>query len=95
MLSPECQRLDNIGFFEGCTHQATMAYFSKDFDNGLLESLYRFLEPVEGIEFGFTSVKKHGMLVRILGYSSDSLERCLAGLRNEIYNWRAQPGFIS
>lgn len=87
LLSPECQVLDGIGFFEGYTHQAALAYFSEDFEDGLLESLYGILEHINGIDFGLTKIKKHGMLVRILGNSSDFLEKNLDGLRDEIYNW--------
>lgn len=86
LLSPECQVLDGTGFFEGYTHQAALAYFCEDFNEGLLESLYKILEQISGIDFGMTKIKKYGMLVRILGHSSDILEKSLAGLRDKIYS---------
>ncbi len=92
LLTPECQVLNGIGFFEGRTHQATLAYFSENFDDSLLERLYEILEGIDGIDFGLTKTKKHGMLVRILGNSSDILEKSLAGLRDEIYS--SHSGFV-
>jgi urease accessory protein len=100
VLSPEQQVLDGIGFFEGYTHQATLACFSEKIEDNLLDRFYEILQEIEGIDFGLTKIKKYGVLARILGSSSDFLERILAMLRDEIYNWtgkyykeQSQKGF--
>lgn len=87
-LVPKSHRLNGIGFFEGYTHQAMLAYFSEHIENSIMERMHALLESVVGIEFGLTNLHKYGMLVRILGSSSDSLERCLAKLRSVVENCR-------
>ena len=86
LLLPDVQILEGIGFFEGFSHQATLACFSDHLDDNLLEGFYGILEHIDGIDFGLTKIKKHGILVRILGNSGDILEKSLAGLRDEVYN---------
>lgn len=85
LLSPSCQNLEGIGFFEGYTHQATLAYFCDRFNDNLLERLFGILDNLPGIDFGLTKTKRFGMILRILGNSSDYLEKILFSLREEIY----------
>lgn len=82
---PEFQRLNGIGFFEGYTHQGTLAYFCDRWDHMLLERLHTILEGIPGIEFGLSRIQNFGVIVRILGNSSDELEKICTSLREEIY----------
>ena len=84
LLLPDCQSLGGIGFFEGHTHQAILAYFYEGYKEDLLDCLFDVMEHVEGIEFGLTRTKKHGIVVRILGDSGDLLEKVLTNLREVI-----------
>ncbi len=85
MYLPSYQSLDGIGFFEGYTHQATLAYFCDRFEDKLLDDLYGILESIQGIDFGLSKTNDFGLIVRILGHSSDKLEKILLCLREEIY----------
>lgn len=83
-LNPKVQSLEQIGFFEGFTHQASMGFFYDGIKDELLNELYGILETFEDIQFGISKAKKHGLIVRMLGYGSDSLESVLCLIRNEI-----------
>ncbi|HWP96539.1 MAG TPA: urease accessory protein UreD [Syntrophomonadaceae bacterium] len=82
---PASQCLEGIGFFEGYSHQATLAYFSDKWDNKFLDELYGVLEDIQGIDFGLSTTNKFGMIFRVLGNSSDSLTKILQSLRVKIY----------
>lgn len=86
LLLPDCQRLEGIGFFEGYTHQATLAFFCDNFNYRLLDRFYELLKNIHGIDYGLTTIKRFGTIIRMLGNSSDFLERILINLRDEIYN---------
>lgn len=83
-LYPQEQNLEGIGFFEGFTHQASMGFFYDQIKDDLLDKLYGILEAMEGVQFGVSKTKKYGLIIRILGNSSDSLESILSLIRNEI-----------
>lgn len=85
-LVQEQQNLEGIGFFEGYSHQATLGYFSEGIKETLFERIYEILKNGKNIEFGLTKNKKLGMIVRILGDSSDVLEKEFTQIREEIYN---------
>ena len=83
-LCPQEQRLEEIGFFEGFTHQASLGFFYDQIKDDLLDMIHGMLEAMEDIQFGVSKTKKYGLIVRILGNSSDSLENILSLIRNEI-----------
>jgi len=83
-LCPKEQNLGEIGFFEGFTHQASMGFFYGQINNDLLDKIYVILESLEDVQFGISKTKKYGLIVRILGNSSDILENILSLIRNEI-----------
>lgn len=83
-LNPKEQDLEEIGFFEGFTHQASMGFFYDGINDELSDKLYEILEAMGEIQFGISKTKKYGLIVRILGNSSDSLENLLSLIRNEI-----------
>ncbi|HEX9061548.1 MAG TPA: urease accessory protein UreD [Clostridia bacterium] len=82
LLCPKEQCLYGMGFFEGYTHQATLMYFSDKFEARLLESALLALENLDDIEYGGSMTKKHGMVIRILGSSSDRLSAVLKMIRD-------------
>ncbi len=84
---PSYQILDGIGFFEGYTHQATLAYFCDRLDGKLLDDLYGILASFRGIDFGLSKTHDFGVIVKILGNSSDQLEKILLCLREKVYEW--------
>jgi urease accessory protein len=84
-LEPGCQTLEGIGFFEGYTHQATLAFFYDHLKDQLLERLFGILEQTGDIEFGLTKTKRFGLIVRILADSADYLSRILVVLKQECY----------
>jgi len=85
LLVPGFQAIEGIGFFEGYTHQASLAYFCDRLDYNLLERFYEILKDVSDIDFGLTKTEKFGIVVRILGNGGDYLERIFSCLRREIY----------
>ncbi len=85
VLVPGYQFLEGIGFFEGYSHQATLAFFYDNFHDQLLERLFGILEKSSDIEFGLTKTKRFGLVVRILGDSADYLSKILVELKQECY----------
>jgi len=83
-LNPKEQSLEQIGFFEGFTHQASLGIFYDRMKDNLINKLYDILETVEDIQFGISKAKKYGLIVRVLGNSSDNLEMVLSLIKNEI-----------
>ena len=83
-LNPQEQNLEDIGFFEGFTHQASMGFFYDQINDALIEKLYIILETMEDVQFGISKTKKYGLIVRILANSSDGLESVLSLIRKEI-----------
>lgn len=84
-LCPQEQNLEGIGFFEGCTHQASLGFFYDHINDELIDKLYGIPEAMEDVPFGVSKTKKHGLVVRLLGTGSDRLENILGLLRDEIY----------
>jgi urease accessory protein len=84
-LCPKEQSLAGIGFFEGYTHQASMGFFNDHVDDELIDNLYEILEGMDDVQFGISKTKKYGLVLRILGSSSDELESILCCIKKEIY----------
>lgn len=86
-LTPEAQELSGPGFFEGYTHQASLAYFYDALDReAAVEKLFKVLQTYGGIEAGISTTYKYGIIIRILAYSSDILENIFDSIRNIIYD---------
>lgn len=93
-LVPATQKVEGTGFLEGYTHQATLAYFSENNNCNLVEKINDLLDSAESeVEAGVSTLHKNGVIVRILGYSSDFLEKIIAGIRKEIYKCRPITAF--
>jgi urease accessory protein len=76
-----------VGFFEGYTHQATIAYFLDEMDRApVVEKLYEILQSFNNVEAGITTTYKYGIVIRLLSNGSDYLEGIVKKLRKEIYN---------
>lgn len=89
-LTPETQALSSLGFFEGYTHQATLAYFYDALDReAAVEKLFSVIETYDGIEAGISATYKYGIIIRILACGSDYLEGIIKNIRNEIYNMQS------
>jgi urease accessory protein len=87
VLQPEIQNLSSVGFFEGYTHQATIAYFLDEMDRApVVEKLYEILQSFNNVEAGITTTYKYGIVIRLLSNGSDYLEGIVKKLRKEIYN---------
>lgn len=85
-LNPKIQKLNDIGFFEGFTHQAQFAYFNDNAQvDALAERIYSVLQGFEDIEAGVSITYKIGISVRILANGSDYLEKILNSIRFELY----------
>lgn len=88
-LRPDAQDLNELGFFEGYTHQATVAYFHDEMKReALLERLYGAIKEYRDVEAGISTTYKYGIIIRILANSSDYLEGITGNIRNVIYNTR-------
>ena len=88
-LRPDIQALEELGFFEGYTHQATVAYFYDEMKREtLMEKLFNALQEYQGIETGISTTYKYGIIIRMLANSSDYLEEITRKIRNIIYNER-------
>lgn len=79
-MEPEKLRPDCLGVYEGFTHQAELFFL------GCLcpdeESCVQLLAAIPDLEFGLTRTLASGLILRLLGKSSDRLERvCDAVLR--------------
>ncbi len=84
-LVPCQQELKGIGFFEGYTHQASLLYFNDNLHEFVFERCFDILNSNDEIDSGITKTYKFGMAIRMMGRNSDSLERLLSILREEIY----------
>ncbi len=85
LMRPETQELSGIGFFEGFTHQATLAYFHDGMDvKAIAGRIYDILEGFSDIEAGVSAAYKYGISVRILAHGSDCLENILKVIRADI-----------
>ncbi|MHB8062746.1 MAG: urease accessory protein UreD [Ruminiclostridium sp.] len=93
LLIPEIQEVNDIGFFENYTHQATLAYFCDNIDSNLVERLYCIMEQFNNIEAGISTTHKNGIMVRMLAHGSDYLESIIKSIRTEIYRCRPITAF--
>lgn len=73
-LEPKYQELNTIGFYEGYTHQANVLIFNTKVDEELKNGIVEFLYSYKNIEYGATVTCKNGIIVRILGKSSEKLK---------------------
>ena len=88
-LRPDIQGLNELGFFEGYTHQATMAYFHDEMKReALMERLFDAIKEYQEVEAGISTTYKYGIIIRILANSSYYLECITRNIRNVIYNTR-------
>lgn len=95
VLIPEVQELNDIGFFENFTHQATLAYFYDQMDSNLIERLYCILKQFNNIEAGISNTHKNGIVIRMLANGSDCLENIIKNIRTELYRYRSiTPSYI-
>ncbi len=86
-LRPDNQVLTELGFFEGYTHQATVAYFHDEMKReALLERLFDEIKEYRDVEAGISTTYKYGIIIRILANSSDYLENIIVSIRDVIYN---------
>ncbi len=84
VLLPGSQDLEGIGFFEGFTHQATLAFIHDGFDRQLPDRLFDILKEYADIESGLTEIKKCGLMIRILGHSAEHLSRVINNLKQPL-----------
>lgn len=85
VLEPEHQHLNEIGFYEGYTHQAAVLIFNKNVDEKLKERINSLLNSYENIEYGITITYPNLIVIRMLGMSSEKLKiatDALAELQN-------------
>ncbi|WP_051624155.1 urease accessory protein UreD [Clostridium akagii] len=75
LLRPKEQELTGIGFYEKYNHQANMIIFSENISKNLKADLLKFLGEHENIEFGISESFTSGMIIRILGTSSEQLRK--------------------
>lgn len=73
VLKPKEQNLKTIGLYEKYDHQANMIIFSKEVNEELKEILLKLLSKYENIDFGISQSFYKGMIIRILGRSSEEL----------------------
>ncbi len=75
LLRPKEQQLRGIGFYEKYYHQANMIIFRDNLRENLKEDLIKLLNTYENIEFGISESFNSGMIIRILGRSSEQLRK--------------------
>jgi urease accessory protein len=81
LLQPSETAITGIGYWEGYTHQASLLYLEERIQvPEVMESLYAWLQQQEALCFGVTALPVSGVLVRILGYSGETLHHCLQQL---------------
>lgn len=84
VLMPGSRDLEGIGFFEGFTHQAALAFIHDGFERQLTDRLFDTLKEYADIESGLTEIKKCGLMVRILGHSAEHLSRVIDDLKQTL-----------
>jgi len=75
LLRPKEQKLIGLGFYEKYYHQANMIIFDENLRANLKEDLIKLLNGYENIEFGISESFVSGMIIRILGRSSEELRK--------------------
>jgi len=78
-LSPEKQNINGLGFLEGYSHLGSMLVVAEQADNGLLDKLYDTMAGCSGdVKFGLSLLAVPGFSVRILGNSTQAIEKIMA-----------------
>lgn len=75
ILRPRKQKLMGLGFYEKYYHQANMILFDENLRENLKEDLLKLLSSYDNIEFGISESFVSGMIIRILGRSSEELRK--------------------
>ncbi len=95
-LRPQDQELSGIGFFEGFSHQGTLAYFYDGMvREACMDRIYERLQGYSGIEAGISLTYKYGIIVRILANGSDYLENIIRDIRNEIMSMQLEKFILT
>ncbi|QAA34346.1 urease accessory protein UreD [Clostridium manihotivorum] len=80
-LEPNTQNLDEIGYYEGYTHQANVYIINNRIDETFRTSLVEYLECQKNILAGLSKNCENMLTVRILGNSSDALSKITDRIR--------------
>ncbi|MFP3668480.1 urease accessory protein UreD [Priestia sp. SIMBA_032] len=88
-LTPNDQKLDNIGSMEGFSHLGSMIVVGPKTNDELLDKLYKSIKGSSGdYEIGFSSLSVPGLSIRILSNSTQLIEEILTKCHNIInYEW--------
>ncbi|MHA3044591.1 urease accessory protein UreD [Riemerella anatipestifer] len=73
LIEPEEQPIEDMLFFEGYTHQATLVIVSSFADEFKKELDEILLEQFTDVTYGFTSCAKNALMIRALGDSGEAL----------------------
>ncbi|MDO4224289.1 MAG: urease accessory protein UreD [Bergeyella zoohelcum] len=87
MIEPESQPVEDLLFFEGYTHQATLVIvsrFADDFKKELDEIL---LEQFTDSSYGFTLCAENALMLRVMGTSGDALHDWLSNIGNMAWEY--------
>ncbi|WP_039657666.1 urease accessory protein UreD [Clostridium tyrobutyricum] len=83
-LNPEIQKLNEIGFYEGYTHQANVIVFNYNVDEQLKDYIVEFLNTYDDIDFGATITCDSCMIIKILGKGSEKLKIITNNLKQNV-----------
>ncbi|MDP4146221.1 MAG: urease accessory protein UreD [Bacillota bacterium] len=83
VLEPEEQDIQGMGLYENYTHQANFIIYNEKVNEELKNNLAEFLNSYKNIEFGASVSFEGGIVIRILGKSSESLRN----ITDEIYKY--------
>ncbi|MDD3224277.1 MAG: urease accessory protein UreD [Clostridium sp.] len=86
VLKPKEQELRQIGFYEKYDHQANMILFGSKVNANLRKEIQGKLLNFNDIDFGISESFKNGIIIRILGRSSESLRNITDEIYCEIIN---------
>ncbi|WP_200977436.1 urease accessory protein UreD [Echinicola sp. 20G] len=89
-LMPEKINVQDMGQYEGFTHQGCLLYIAPNADINLKKSKFgHILEEAKEIEFGISVLNKSALVIRLLGNSGELLYQILSKIRigeDEIIN---------
>ncbi|MBK1810043.1 urease accessory protein UreD [Clostridium sp. YIM B02505] len=80
-LEPKKQNLDEIGYYEGYTHQANVYIINDRVDEEFRDKLIEYLESQEIIIAGASINHEKMITIRVLGNSSDKLAKITDRIR--------------
>lgn len=88
LLQPEIMPLQELGLFEGYTHQGTLLYLNTKGISvkELIEEFYEMYHEQSDMEFGISELQKDGFIIRLLGKGGEQLYNIFKNIQGILWD---------